>query len=87
MKKFYVTLITVLFMAASSVGFAANGRHGAASVGQEGFFDATVVAPRDYGWGGLQDEEDEHNFNEPPTNPGAWSEGKFKANARPSDKK
>ncbi|MGD8590360.1 MAG: hypothetical protein PVG22_16160 [Chromatiales bacterium] len=85
MKKLYVTLITVFFLATSSIAFSGNGRHGggAASAGQEGVMGTSFVTPRDFGWGRLQDEVDfmghQRNFNQPPA-PGAWSQGNFEDN-------
>jgi hypothetical protein len=82
MKKFYVTLITALVLATSSVAFSGNGRHGTGqgAVGKEGFVGTSFVTPRDFGTGGSEVEFDhQRNFNQPPV-PGNWSTGDFQHN-------
>ena len=90
MKKFYVTLITVLFMATSSVGFSDGHRGGGgASAGQEGFSAAPFVTPRNHG--GEQDTDTmlhERMFNDSEgESQGAWSNDPEPGKDKPSDKK
>ena len=91
MKKFYVTLITVLLIATSSLGFAGSGHYGggSASPGHEGSTGAPFATPGVFGGVGSDGDDifsgHEREFED--AAPGAWSNDPEPGKDKPSDNK